>query len=106
MPGFLAEFLKPAYEKISEDCYLINGFPNKAYGAETVENKVRKIAGKCGLFDVGFSAVRDTFGARCAESGLDIKTLGDIMGMGNVDVYFPEKKTTEESLLEFLREAY
>ena len=106
LPGFLAEFLKPAYEKISEDCYLINGFPNKAYGAETVENKVRKIAGKCGLFDVGFSAVRDTFGARCAENGLDIKTLGDIMGMGNVDVYFPEKKTTEESLLEFLREAY
>ena len=106
LPGFLADFLKPAYEKISEDCYLINGFPNRVYGVETVENKVRKIAGKCGLFDVGFSAVRDTFGARCAENGLDIKTLGDIMGMGNVDVYFPEKKTTEESLLEFLREAY
>lgn len=106
LPAFLVNFLKPLYEKISKNCYLINGFPNKAYGAETVENKVRKIAGKCGLFDVGFSAVRDTFGARCAENGMDSKMIGEIMGSANVEIYYPEKKTDGESLLEFLREAY
>lgn len=106
LPEFLVEFLRPVYDKIPQDCYLINGFPNKAYGAETVENKVRKIAGKCGLFDVGFSAIRDTFGARCAENGMDSKMLGEIMGSDDAEIYYPVKKTAEESPLEFLREAY
>lgn len=106
LPKFLADFLKPVYEKIPKDCYLINGFPNKAYGVETVENKVRKIAGKCGLFNVGFSAIRDTFGARCAENNMEANVLGEIMGTENAGVYYPVRKTTEESPLEFLREAY
>ena len=106
LPKFLADFLKPVYEKIPKDCYLINGFPNKAYGVETVENKVRKIAGKCGLFNVGFSAIRDTFGARCAENNMEANVLGEIMGTENAGVYYPVRKTAEESPLEFLREAY
>jgi integrase len=106
LPEFLVEFLRPVYDKIPQDCYLINGFPNKAYGAETVENKVRKIAGKCGLFDVGFSAIRDTFGTRCAENNMDATILKAIMGADNVEIYYPVKKTAEESPLEFLREAY
>ena len=100
------EFLRPVYDKIPQDCYLINGFPNKAYGAETVENKVRKIAGKCGLFDVGFSAIRDTFGARCAENGMDSKMLGEIMGADDAEGFYPVKKAAAVSPLEFLREAY
>ncbi len=106
LPAFLIEFLKPVYEKIPKDCFLINGFPNKAYGVETVENKVRKIAGKCKLFNVGFSALRDTFGATCAENGMDFKTLENIMGSKNVERYYPEKKNVKESPLEFLRKAF
>lgn len=106
LPKFLVDFLKPVYEKILKDCYLMNGFPNKAYGVDTIENKVRKIAGKCGLYDVGFLALRDTFGARCAENNMEAKMLGEIMGRSNVEIYYPVGKTAEESPLEFLREAY
>lgn len=106
LPKFLVDFLKPVYEKIPKDCYLINGFPNKAYGVDTIENKIRKIAGKCGLFDIGFSALRDTFGARCAENNMEVKVLGEIMCTENVEIYYPVKKMAEESPLEFLREAY
>lgn len=106
LPEFLVDFLRPVYEKISGNCYLINGFPKRAYGAETVENKLRKLAAECGLIDVDFAAVRDTFGARCSENNLDSDTLGAIMGAENVEVYYPVKKTEEESPLEFLREAY
>jgi len=84
---------------------LINGYSNRVYGTETIENKVKKIASACGLIDMNFSAVWDTFGARCAENGLKIKMLGLIMEEENVEVYYPAGKAAE-SPLEFLREAY
>jgi len=105
LPEFLVDFLRPIYEKMKADCYLINGFPNRAYEVSAVENKVKKIAAKCGFFDVDFAAVRDTFGARCAENNLDMKMLGEIMGSNNVDIYYPNVGAAE-SPLEFLREAY
>ena len=105
LPEFLVDFLRPIYEKISMDCYLINGFPNRAYGAETIENKVKKITAKCGIYDVDFAAVRDTFGTRCAENGMDSKMLGEIMGSNNIEIYYTDIRISE-SPLEFLREAY
>lgn len=106
LPKFLVDFLRPIYEKIPRDCYLINGFPNRAYDNSAVENKVKKIAAKCGIFGVDFAAVRDTFGARCAENRLEMKTLKEIMGSDNVEVYYPLTKAAEMSPLEFLKEAY
>ncbi len=105
LPKFLTDFLRPVYEKMNPDCYLINGFPNRAYEVSAVENKLKKIAVKCGLFDVDFTAVRDTFGARCAENDMDMKTLAQIMGEDDVRVYYPDT-SADESPLEFLREAY
>lgn len=98
-------FLKPIYEKISLDCYLINGFPNRAYEVETIENKVKKIASKRGIFGVDFSAIRDTFGARCADKNLEMKMLGEIMGCDNAGIYYPNV-CVSESPLEFLKEVY
>lgn len=105
LPGFLAEFLKPVYEKMPRDCYLISGFPNRSYETPAVENKMKKIAAKCEIFELNFAAIRDTFGARCAENNLDMKTLGEIMGSNDVGVYYPDIGASE-SPLEFLREAY
>ena len=105
LPRFLVEFLKPVYEKISRDCYLINGFPNRSYNASAVENKVKKIASQCEVFELNFAMIRDTFGARCAENNLEPKTLGEIMGSDDVSIYYPYSDISE-SPLEFLREAY
>jgi len=105
LPKFLVDFLKPIYEKMKADCYLINGFPNRAYDVTAVENKVKKIAAKCGIYGLDFAAIRDTFGARCAENNLEMKTLVGIMGSDNVKIYYPNAGA-EESPLEFLREAY
>lgn len=105
LPEFLIEFLRPVYEKIPRDCYLINGLPNKSCGAVTIENKVRKIAEECGLTDIDYSAVRDTFGARCSENNMEPRMLGEIMGTENVEIYYPRHNILE-SPLEFLREAY
>ena len=105
LPEFLVDFLKPIYEKISRECYLINGFPNRAYEVETIENKVKKIAAKCGIYDVDFAAIRDTFGSRCANNNLEMKMLGEIMGSDNAEIYYPNLHVSE-SPLEFLKEAY
>ncbi len=105
LPAFLADFLKPVCDKMKADCYLINGFPNRTYEVSAIENKLKKIAAKCGLSDVDFAAIRDTFGARCAENDMETKTLAEIMGEDDVRVYYPDIGVVE-SPLEFLREAY
>ncbi len=105
LPEFLVDFLKPVYEKMKADCYLINGFSNRIYEVSAVENKLKKIAARCGIFDVNFVAVRDTFAARCAENDMEMKTLAEIMGSDDVRIYYPDLGVAE-SPLEFLREAY
>ncbi len=105
LPEFLVEFLKSVYGKMKADYYLINGFPNRVYEVSAVENKLKKIAAKCGLIDVDFAAIRNTFGARCAENDLEMKTLAEIMGENDVRIYYPDTSAVE-SPLEFLREAY
>ncbi len=105
LPEFLVDFLKSVFGKMKADCYLINGFPNRVCEVSAVENKLKKVATKCGVFDVDLVAIRDTFGARCAENDMEMKMLAEIMGEDDVRVYYPDLSAAE-SLLEFLREAY
>ena len=54
------------------------------------------------------SVLRDTFGAMCAESGMKIDVMCEIMGISanECERYFPKNTEENQSPLEFLREAY
>lgn len=77
-------------------------------GSVEVENRFLDICEQCGIENADFSVLRDTFGAMCAESGIEPAVMGEIMGVdvGECGRYFSENLKESRSPLEFLREAY
>lgn len=52
----------------------------------TFEYRYHKVLKACGVPDVNYHALRHTFATRCIESGMDVKSLSEILGHGNVSV--------------------
>lgn len=52
----------------------------------TFEYRYHKILDDCGIASVNYHALRHTFATRCVEAGVDIKSLREILGHGNVSV--------------------
>lgn len=52
----------------------------------TLEYRYHIVLKRCGVSDVNFHALRHTFATRCIESGMDVKSLSEILGHGNVSV--------------------
>lgn len=57
----------------------------------TFDYKYKKMLKECGLVNINFHALRHTFATRCVESGVDIKTLSEVLGHSSVsttlDIY-------------------
>lgn len=74
-------------------CQLSGPGPEAAYvltGEErwmeprTLQRRMQRYAEACGLEDVTFQTLRDTFAARCVEVGFDLKSLSEILGYASI----------------------
>lgn len=52
----------------------------------TVQYSFHKYLKNCNLREINFHALRHTFATRCIESGMDIKSLSEILGHSNVNI--------------------
>lgn len=52
----------------------------------TFEYRYHRILDDCGIPSINYHALRHTFATRCVEAGVDIKSLSEILGHGNVSV--------------------
>lgn len=52
----------------------------------TLEYRYHRILNECGIKSVNFHVLRHTFASRCVAAGVDIKTLSEILGHGNVSI--------------------
>lgn len=52
----------------------------------TLEYRFHKILEDCGIASVNYHTLRHTFATRCIEAGVDIKSLSEILGHGNVSI--------------------
>ena len=52
----------------------------------TYEYRFHKLLGECGVKQVNYHALRHTFATRCIESGVDVKSLSEILGHANVGI--------------------
>ena len=70
---------------LSSKGFLLTG-TNEFIKPRTFEYRYHKILDECGITSVNYHALRHTFATRCVEAGVDIKSLSEILGHGNVSV--------------------
>ena len=66
----------------------------------TYEYRYHKILDYCNIRSINYHALRHTFATRCIESGVDVKTLSEILGHSNVSITL---NTYVHSSMEFKR---
>lgn len=49
----------------------------------TYEYRFHRVLAKCGIRPINYHALRHTFATRCIESGMDVKTLSELLGHSN-----------------------
>lgn len=80
--------LRPIFlelQKHSSTGFLISGNSSFVH-PRTFESRYHKILRESGMERINFHALRHTFATRCIEAGVDVKSLSEILGHGNVSV--------------------
>lgn len=71
--------------KVSVSPYVISD-TNNFVNPRTFEYRYHRVLKECGVSSVNFHILRHTFASRCVEAGVDVKSLSEILGHGNVSI--------------------
>lgn len=69
----------------SSSRYVVSDTPNFV-SPRTFEYRYHRLLKGCGVAPIHFHALRHTFATRCVESGIDVKTLSEILGHSDTSV--------------------
>lgn len=81
----LNQFFHQLYSLLPSDSYILTG--TQSYiEPRTIERRYKKILEKTGIQFKVFHTLRHTFATNCIKSGMDIKTLSEILGHASIKV--------------------
>lgn len=84
IPDMLCQILSGI--KNTSDEFVLKGSSYPYTDPRTLQYAFHKSLRACGLRDINFHTLRHTFATRCIESGMDIKSLSEILGHSNVSI--------------------
>lgn len=84
IPKPLIKLLKECVD--TPDKYVIQGTTYPYTDPRTYQYRFHNYLEQSNLRNINFHALRHTFATRCVESGMDIKTLSEILGHANVNI--------------------
>lgn len=82
----LAELLKKFCSKMPDNAYILTGDNVRFIEPTVMRYHFSRQLKACGLENVRFHTLRHSFATRCVETGIDIKTLSEILGHENVNI--------------------
>ena len=83
VPNDMLELMKTATRSIREDNYLLAN-TDMPMEPRTLQYRYRKLLERCGIRYRNFHALRHTYATRCMESGVDIKSLSELLGHADI----------------------
>lgn len=83
VPNDMLELMKTATMSIREDSYLLTN-TDMPMEPRTLQYRYRKLLEHCGIRYRNFHALRHTYATRCMESGVDIKSLSELLGHADI----------------------
>lgn len=95
---FLLNILQ-SEKTVAKSEYVVSNTANFV-SPRTYEYRYHKILDYCNIRSINYHALRHTFATRCIESGVDVKTLSEILGHSNVSITL---NTYVHSSMEFKR---
>lgn len=66
-------------------CYVVSS-TDSFVSPRTFDYRFKRILDTCQLPRINYHALRHTFATRCIEAGVDVKSLSEILGHGNVSI--------------------
>lgn len=85
LPGYLAEDLR-IYRRGARSGFVIENKKAERMSIRSYQYLFERLTGKAGVRKLNFHALRHTFATRALESGMDIKTLSELMGHKNATI--------------------
>lgn len=82
----LTKTIESHIREMPEKAFLLTGDCEKIIEPNTVRYHFTKFLQLCGVQKIKFHGLRHTFATRCVESGMDVKTLSEILGHENVNI--------------------
>lgn len=73
-------------KKENNDSFIIEGKVNKYADPRTLQYYFQNCLLNCQIKHINFHILRHTFATRCIESGMDVKSLSEILGHSNVNI--------------------
>lgn len=84
IPEKLFRYLeKYEFDKLEPNIYLL-GRKDIPYDPRTLQYSFKRIQRICQISDVKFHSLRHTYATKCIQSGMDIKTVSELLGHSNV----------------------
>lgn len=77
---------EPHFLNMSDNAYLLTGECGRFIEPSAMRYHFSRILKASGVRKIKFHALRHSFATRCIESGVDIKTLSEILGHENVNI--------------------
>jgi integrase len=84
LPNFLAELLKSLQS--TPEAYFLSGDEDRLIEPRYLQLQFKKYLKECEIRNVSFHCLRHTFSTICLRSGMDSKTLSELLGHSSVNI--------------------
>ncbi len=83
LPGLVFQYLMQF--RLADDLYILTG-RDKCMEPRVCRDRFSRLLGRSGIRHYSFHTLRHTYATRCIESGMDVKSLSEMMGHADVKI--------------------
>lgn len=84
LPNDMVAYLKKAVSGLPKNAYVLTGRTDKPMEPRTYQYYFESVLRRCGIRKRSYHTLRHTYATRCIETGIDIKSVSEMLGHADV----------------------